>query len=192
MFKYTVVIAAVVVVSASLANSVPANSSPTSANLFDPMIGAATAAHKNKHVKPDHHQPMFAPEPYNGQRNNRGGGGGSSVLESGLSALLEAISIPKKIIGSVIGSVVDLLKSVDLKKLIKIALIGGAVIVLGAVAAAGVAGVAAVVAAVSAAIPYIRFFFGGHKGEASDSEMDLISDFVLSAFNKYDSLHKAE
>jgi len=70
-------------------------------------------------------------------------------------------------------------------------LVGGAVILLGAVAAASAAGIAAVVALVSAALPYFRFFFGGNKGVASDSDMDTISEFVLGAFNKYDSLHKA-
>ncbi|XP_026807144.1 uncharacterized protein LOC113549860 [Rhopalosiphum maidis] len=182
MFKYTVMIAAVVVVSASLANCVPANSSRTAANQYDPMFGAATV-HKNKHVKPDNHQPMFAAEQQNG---------GSGLLESGLSHLLEAISVPKKIIGSAVSGVVGLLKSVDLKKVIKIALIGGAVVVLGAVAAAGAAGIAAIVTAVYAVLPYYRFFFGGNKGgEATDSEMDVISEFVLSAFNKYDSQHRA-
>ncbi|XP_060852773.1 uncharacterized protein LOC132930754 [Rhopalosiphum padi] len=182
MFKYTIMIAAVVVVSASLANSVPANSSPMVANQYDPMFGAATAVHKNKHVKPDNHQPMFAAEPQNAVGN---------LIESGLSHLLEAISVPKKIIGNAVNGVVGLLKSVDLKKVIKIALIGGAVVVLGAVAAAGAAGIAAIVTAVCAVLPYYRFFFGGHKGEATDSEMDVISEFVLSAFNKYDSQHKA-
>ncbi|XP_022170502.1 uncharacterized protein LOC111033875 [Myzus persicae] len=178
MYKYTVMmIAAVVVVLAS----VPATSAQAAANKFNPMSAAATSVH-SKHVKNENRQ-IFASEAYNEQSNNVG-----SQL---LSGLLEAISIPKKIASALISKVSDLLKSVDLRKLIKIALIGGAVIVLGAVAAAGVAGIAAVVALVSAALPYFRFFFGGHKGEASESEIDVISEFVLNAFNKYDSQHKA-
>ncbi|XP_060879291.1 uncharacterized protein LOC132951482 [Metopolophium dirhodum] len=184
MYKYTVMIAAVVVVLASLASSVPATSAQTAANKFDMMSSAATSNH-NQHVKPEHHS-MFASEAHRGQSHNDG-----SLLESGLSGLFEAISIPKKIIGALVGKVFGLLKSIDLKGLIKIALVGGAVVLLGAVAAAGAAGIAAVVALVSAALPYFRFFFGGHKGEASDSEMDNISEFVLGAFNKYDSQHKA-
>ncbi|XP_026807811.1 uncharacterized protein LOC113550286 [Rhopalosiphum maidis] len=155
MFKYTIMIAAVVVVSASLANSVSANSSPTAANQYDPMFGAATSVHKDKQ---GHH-------------------GGGNLLESGLSGLF---------------------KSFNLKKVVKTALIVGAVVVLGAVAAAGAAGIAAIVTAVSAALPYFRFFSGGHKshngpkgGKSSDSEMDVIGEFVLGAFNKYDSQHKA-
>ncbi|CAH1724187.1 uncharacterized protein LOC114129480 [Aphis gossypii] len=182
MFKYTIMIA--VVVSASLANSVPTNSSAAAANRYDPMSGAATILHKSKqYVKPDQRQSLFSYESSNGQSNH----GGHHLLESGLSGLLEAISIPKKII----GSVVSLLKTIDLRKLVKIALIGGAVVVLGAVAVAGAAGIAAIVTAVGAAIPYIRFFFGHNKGQVSDSEIDVISEFVLDAFNKYDHQHKA-
>ncbi|KAF0753656.1 Uncharacterized protein FWK35_00035677 [Aphis craccivora] len=177
-------IAAAVVVSASLASSVPANSSRAAANQYDPMSGAATIFHKSKqHVKLDQRQSLFSSESSNGQSNHAG----SNLLESGLSALLEAISIPKKIINSAIVQ----LKSIDLKKFVKIALIGVAVVVLGAVAAAGAAGIAAIVTAVSAALPYIRFFFGHNKGQASDSEMDAISEFVLDAFDKYDHQHKA-
>jgi len=176
-------IAAVVVVMASLVNSVPATSAQTATKKFDMMSSAATSSH-SQHVKPEHHS-LFASESHSGQSNN-----GGSLLESGLSGLLEAISIPKKIVSSLVGKVFGLLKSINLKGLIKIALVGGAVVLLGAVAAAGAAGIAAVVALVSAALPYFRFFFGGHKGEASDSEMDNISEFVLSAFNKYDSQHK--
>lgn len=177
-------IASVVVALASLANSVPATSTQTAANKFDAMSSAATSIH-GKHVKPEHHA-LFASEAYSGQSNN-----GGSLLESGLSGLFEAISIPKKIVGSLIGKVFNHLKSIDLKRLIKIGLVSGVVVLVGAVAAAGAAGIAAVVALVSAAIPYFRFFFGSHKGEVSDSEMDNISEFVLGAFNKYDIQHKA-
>ncbi|XP_008178666.1 uncharacterized protein LOC103307933 [Acyrthosiphon pisum] len=132
MYKYTVMTAAVIVVLASLASSIPATSAQTAANKIDMMPSSATSIHSH-HVKPEHHS-MFA-------------SGGQGV--------------------------------------------GGSVVLLGAVAAAGAAGIAAVVALVSAILPYFRFFFGGHKGKASDSDMENISEFVLGAFNKYDSQHKA-
>lgn len=167
---------------ASLASSVPATS--TAANKFDPMTAAATSLH-SKHAKLEHRQ-MFGSEANNGQHNE------GNLLELGLSKLMEAISIPKKVIGSLVNKLGGFLKTVDLKKLIKIALVGGAVILLGAVAAAGVAGISAVVAMVSSALPYYRFFFGGHnKGDVTESEVDVISEFVLDAFNKYDSQYKA-
>lgn len=169
---------------ASLASSIPATSTQTAANKLDSMTAEATSLH-SKHAKLQHRQ-IFGSEANNGQYNE------GSLLELGLSKLMEAISIPKKVIGSLVNKVAGFLKTVDLKKLIKIALVGGAVILLGAVAAATVAGISAVVAMVSSALPYYRFFFGGHNnGDVTESEIDVISEFVLNAFNKYDSQHKA-
>ncbi|XP_022182438.1 uncharacterized protein LOC111042205 [Myzus persicae] len=157
VYRYTIMIAAVVVALASLVNSVPATSTQTTES--DPMSAAATFIH-NKHVK-------------SGNRQMASNGQSSSLV------------------GSLVGKVFGHLKSLGLKKLIKITLVGGAMLLVGVVAAAGAASISVVSTLVGAVLSYFRSFFGGHRAKTSDFEIDGISEFVLGAFNKYDSLHKA-
>jgi len=83
---------------------------------------------------------------------------------------------------------------VNLKKLVKISLLSALVTVLGAVASVAVAGIVSIVSAICAVVPYLKLVFGGHhhKGEStSESQDDLVSEFVMGAFEKYNVKRKA-
>ncbi|XP_060854161.1 uncharacterized protein LOC132932015 [Rhopalosiphum padi] len=190
MFKFTVAfLIAAMAASASLAVSIPAEHRPQ-----EPAAEASNMVVHKKHVKPD--KIVFMSEVSSSHGEGEGdNGGGSGLLELGMSGLLEALSAPKKIIGAVAGFVIGKLKSLDLKKLVKIALLAALVTVLGAVAAVAVAGLVSIVSAVCAVLPYLRFVFGGHhhqQGEStSESQIDLVSEFMTSALEKYDVKRKA-
>lgn len=178
--------------SASLAVSIPTEHRPQ-----EPAAEASNVVMHKKHVKPE--KIVFMSEvssSHEGEGENGSGGGGSSLLELGMSGLLEAVSAPKKIIGAVAGFVIGKLKSLNLKKVVKIALLAALVTVFGAVAAVSVAGFVSIVSVVCSVLPYLRFVFGGahpyHKDEStSESQVDLVTEFMMSALEKYDGKRKA-
>uniref|UniRef100_A0A2S2NTQ0 Uncharacterized protein n=1 Tax=Schizaphis graminum TaxID=13262 RepID=A0A2S2NTQ0_SCHGA len=192
MFKYTATfLIAAMAASASLAVSIPAEHRPQ-----EPAAEPSNVVVHKKHVKPDKIVFMSEVSSSHGDGDGENGGGGIGLLELGTSGLLEVLSAPKKIIGAVVGFVIGKLKSVNLKKLVKIALLAAVVTVLGAVAAVSVAGLVSIVSAVCAVLPYLRFVFGGHhhhqQGEStSESQIDLVSEFMMSALEKYDVKRKA-
>lgn len=136
------------------------------------------------------------------------GGGGGGIMEGGVSALLEVIASPKKLLGVAFNFVVAQLKALTLKRVLKIALVGALVTVLGAVAAVSVAGLVSLVSGLCAAWPYLQMFMGGGGGgggllglfmggggsggndggseNISDEHMDTITEFVLGAMDKYE------
>lgn len=180
----TLLIAAMAV-SASLAVSIPAEHRPQ-----EPVADASKVVVHKKHVKPDNIVYMSEVSSSHSEDESSGVGG---LLELGLSGLLEAVSVPKKIIGAIGGFVIGKLKSMNLKKLVKITLLAALVTVLGAVASVAVAGLVTIVSAVSTVLPYLRFVFGGHhnKGEStSESQVDVVSEFLMGALEKYNVKRK--
>lgn len=174
---------AAMAVSASLAVSIPTEHRPQ-----EPAADSSNVVVHKKHVKPDKIVFMSEVSSSHDEGASEGGGSGSALLELGLSGLLEAVSAPKKIIGTIASFVIGKLKSVNLKKVVKIALLGALVTVLSAVASVAVAGLVSIVSAVCAVLPYLKLVFGGHhhKGEStSESQDNLVSEFVLSALEKY-------
>lgn len=176
--RYAIIIAAVTV-SVSLAGSIP------DAAAQEPIVAATNIIVHKKHVKPE--KPVYVAE----MNDSSNDSGISWLLNSGLLSLLDAVSMPKKLIGGAISYVATKIKSLDVKKLLKTALVAALVTVLGAVAAVAVAGLVSVVSGVCAVMPYVRFFFGDKGSDMSDSHMDTLTEFVLGAFNKYESHHKA-
>ncbi|XP_025205591.1 uncharacterized protein LOC112601921 [Melanaphis sacchari] len=176
--------------SVSLAVSIPTEHRPQ-----EPTAEPSNVVVHKKHIKPD--KIVLMSEVSSSHDDGEDDNGGSGLLELGMSALLEAVSTPKKIIGAVAGYVIGKLKSLNLKKLVKIALLAALVTVLGAVATVAVAGLVSIVSAVCAVLPYLKFVFGGHhhhhhKGEStSESQIDLVSEFMMSALEKYDDKRKA-
>lgn len=176
--------------SASLAVSIPTEHRPQ-----EPAADASNVVMHKKHVKPE--KIVFVSEVSSSHEGENGsGGGGSSLLELGVSGLLEAVSAPKKIIGAVVGFVIGKLKSLNLKNVVKISLLAALVTVFGAVAAVSVAGLVSIVSVVCSVLPYLRFVFGGahpyHKDEStSESQVDLVTEFMMSALEKYDGKRKA-
>lgn len=149
---------------------------------------SVVAAYHKKHSRPD--RIVFVAEAKD-QRLQRESDG-SGLLKSGLLSLLGAIGAPKKLLTAVIGYVINKLKQLNIKHILKTTLVGALVTVLGAVAAVAVAGLVSVVSGICAVLPYIKFIFGG-QSDASDSSshMDTVTEFVLGSFNKYDEEHKA-
>lgn len=179
---------AAMAVSASLAVSIPAEHRPQ-----EPAADASNVVVHKKHIKPDKIVFMSEVSSSHDEGESEGGSGGA-LLELGLSGLLEAVSAPKKIIGAIASFVIGKFKSVNLKKLVKIALLGALVTVLGAVASVAVAGLVSIVSAICAVLPYLRLVFGGHhhKGEStSESQDDFVSEFVMGALEKYNVKRKA-
>ncbi|KAE9534575.1 hypothetical protein AGLY_008665 [Aphis glycines] len=178
--------------SASLAVSIP-----TEHRSQEPAVEASNVVMHKKQVKPE--KIVFMTEvssSHEGDGENGSGSGSSSLLELGMSGLLEAVSAPKKIIGAVAGFVIGKLKSLNLKKVVKIALLAALVTVFGAVAAVSVAGLVSIVSVVCSVLPYLKFVFGGahpyHKDEStSESQVDLVTEFMMSALEKYDGKRKA-
>lgn len=180
---------AAMAVSASLAVSIPAEHRPQ-----EPAADASNVVVHKKHIKPDKIVFMSEVSSSHDEGESEGGSGGGALLELGLSGLLEAVSAPKKIIGAIASFVIGKFKSVNLKKLVKIALLGALVTVLGAVASVAVAGLVSIVSAVCAVLPYLRLVFGGHhhKDEStSESQDDFVSEFVMGALEKYNVKRKA-
>lgn len=167
--------------SASLAVSIPIEHQP----LQEPAADSSNVVVHKKHAKPDKIVFMSEVSPHadeDGEVGQRG------LLDSGLSGLVGAVGLPKKIIGTVAGFVFGQLKSINLKKLVKISLLAALVTVLGAVAAVSVAGLVSMVSAVCTVLPYLKLVFGGHhtKDEsASESQVDLVSELVLGALEQY-------
>ncbi|XP_022170494.1 uncharacterized protein LOC111033869 [Myzus persicae] len=189
MSKYTVtLLIAAMAVSTSLSVSIPA--AAVEQRPQEPAADSSNLVVHKKHVKPD--KIVFLSEILS--PHDEGEGGGSGLLELGLSGLMEAISAPKKIIGAICSFVIGKLKSLDLKKLVKISLLAALVTVLGAVASVAVAGLVSIVSVVCTVLPYLKFVFGGHhhKDEsASESQIDLVSEFVMGALDKYKVKRKA-
>ncbi|XP_015379732.1 PREDICTED: uncharacterized protein LOC107173639 [Diuraphis noxia] len=190
MFKFTVtLLITAMAASASLAVSIPVEHRPQ-----EPAADSSNVVMHKKHVKPD--KVVFMSEVSashvgegGSEDGNEGGNdGGSGLLELGLSGLLEVASAPKKIIGAIASFVFGKLKLLDLKKLVKITMLAALVTVLGAVASVAVAGFVSVVTVVCTVLPYLKFVFGGHhhKGEStSESQIDLVSEFMMGALEKY-------
>ncbi|KAL5241872.1 hypothetical protein ACI65C_009282 [Semiaphis heraclei] len=178
--------------SASLAVSIPTEHRPQ-----EPAADSSNVVMHKKHTKPE--KIVFMSEVSSSSHVSEGGSesgseGGSGLLELGLSGLLEVASAPKKIIGAIASFVFGKLKFLDLKKLVKITMLAALVTVLGAVASVAVAGFVSVVTVVCTVLPYLKLIFGGHhqKGEStSESQIDLVSEFVMGAIEKYSDKRKA-
>jgi hypothetical protein len=157
---------------------------------------SAEASHLVAHKKQKPEKFVYVSEPV----REEGGG----LIESGLSGLLSVIGLPKKVLGAVVGFAYGKIRSMGVKNLLKTALVAGLITVLGAVAAVVAVSVAGLVSVVSGLCAAAFYFVGGGGGanggghgngdaygQASESRMDSITDFVMTAFDKYESLDKA-
>lgn len=157
---------------------------------------SAEASHVVAHKKQRPEKFVYVSEPV----REEGG-----LIESGLSGLLSVIGLPRKVLGAVVGFVYGKIRSLGVKNLLKIALVAGLITVLGAVAAVIAVSVAGLVSVVSGLCAAAFYFVGGGGGgngghggydgdavgQASELRMDSITDFVMNAFDKYESLEKA-
>lgn len=185
LHRFAVAVVAAVAVSVSLAGNVPDTKDLNTAST-NQIIGPKTVHRPDKII--------FVSEMPHGSHNTVGVG----LLDSKMVGLLEAISIPKKIATTVVKFVVDKVKSVGVKKLLKTAILGTLATGLGAVAAAALAGLASVVSVVCTVAPYLTSIFAifsgkghGHRQSDHQSHMDAVSNYAYGAYNQYDPHYNA-
>lgn len=179
-------------VSATLAGSVPTvPAAPAPAPVvennskLEPVASASTLVGHKKH-RPER---MYMTEMAKEQPHEDEGLG---LLDIGISTILESVDfkVPKKMLGAMAGHLLGKFKNLDLKKVLKGALVVSVITVLGAVAAVAVAGLVSLVSGICAIFPHLRYFTGNSKSSA-DTQMDAITEFVMGALEKYEKHHKA-
>lgn len=185
--RYAIFVAALTACASAavhMPNTVPAASAPKSAaNAGDSMqepIAQGTNVIAHKHRQPE--KIVYVSHGVQAHKN-------SGLLEAGLYSVLEFASIPKKLVGVIVGYVAGKLKTINFKGLLKYALIGAVITVLGAVAAVAVAGLVSIASCIYALLPYAKLLLGlggGKHSGISESHLDNMSEFVLGAFDKYD------